>query len=188
MQDEHRGVGGGLIEFFEGRHAFFGELEFVPATDHAHPLRCWRAVGLGLEHAQRVGQGRYAFPAQLEVVIEPATDQVQVRVVEARNHRALVQVDDLRGRAALGHDLGVGAHGDEFSAADGHGTGLGFFLVHRVEITVEENQIDVHRASVGRRVGRPDSKAGGRHGRNTAAAAPSNEPLATKRRRSLEDG
>jgi hypothetical protein len=61
VQDEHRGIRRGLVEFFEGRHAFFGELEFVPATDHAHPLRGRRAV-LVLEHAQ--ASARDGTPSQ----------------------------------------------------------------------------------------------------------------------------
>ncbi|MNO85063.1 hypothetical protein D3C76_764230 [compost metagenome] len=55
VQQEHRGVGRGLVDFFQGGHAFFGELELVPATDHAHPLRGRRARSLVLEHAQGIG-------------------------------------------------------------------------------------------------------------------------------------
>jgi hypothetical protein len=33
--------------------------------------------------SMRRHQGRHAFPAQFEVVVQAATDQVQVRVVEA---------------------------------------------------------------------------------------------------------
>ncbi|MNT40187.1 hypothetical protein D3C72_1764850 [compost metagenome] len=78
MQDKHRRVGGGLVQFVERGQALFGELEFVPATDHPYPLRRWRAVGLVLEQAQGIDQRGYAFPAQFEVVVETATDQVQV--------------------------------------------------------------------------------------------------------------
>ncbi|MNO89551.1 hypothetical protein D3C76_810390 [compost metagenome] len=99
MEDEHRSVGRGLVQFFEGRQALFGELELAPAADHPHPLRGRGTVGLLLEHAQGVGQRGHAFPAQLQVVVEAAADQVQVRVVETGDHRALVQVDHL-GRAA----------------------------------------------------------------------------------------
>ena len=55
-----------------------------PAADHAHPLRRRRALGLLLEHPHRVGERRHAVPAQLHVVVEPAADQMHVRVVEAR--------------------------------------------------------------------------------------------------------
>ena len=56
MQDEYRGIGRSLVQFIEGRQAFFGKLEFVPATHHPHPLRCGRAVSLILEHAQGIDQ------------------------------------------------------------------------------------------------------------------------------------
>ena len=78
VQDKYRGIRGRLIEFFQGRHAFFGELEFVPAAHHPHPLRRRRALGLFLEHAQRIGQRWHTFPAQFEVVIQATTDQMQV--------------------------------------------------------------------------------------------------------------
>ncbi|MNN52637.1 hypothetical protein D3C81_1673480 [compost metagenome] len=99
MQNEDRRVRRRAVNLLKGRHALFRELELVPAADHPHPLRRRRALGLVLEHAQGIGQRRHAFPAQLQVVIEAAADQVQVRVVEPGDHRALVQVDHL-GRAA----------------------------------------------------------------------------------------
>ncbi|MCY1174100.1 hypothetical protein D9M73_142870 [compost metagenome] len=51
VQHEYRGVRCRLVELGQGRHALLGELELVPATDHPHPLRGRRAVGLLFEHA-----------------------------------------------------------------------------------------------------------------------------------------
>ncbi|MNZ64061.1 hypothetical protein D3C78_822230 [compost metagenome] len=78
VEDEHRGIGCGLVQFFEGRQTLFGELELAPATDHPYPLRRGSALGLLLEHAQGIGQRGHAFPAQLQVVVEATADQVQV--------------------------------------------------------------------------------------------------------------
>ncbi|MNI30568.1 hypothetical protein D3C73_844200 [compost metagenome] len=150
MQDEHRRVRRGLVEFFEGRHAFFGELEFVPATDHSHPLRRRRAIGLVLEHAQRIGQRRHAFPTQFEVVVQTATDQVQVRVVETGNNATALEVDHLRIRAAQRHGFGVVPHRDETTLADRHGSGERVLAVNGMKLAIEQNQIGVHRVSFGK--------------------------------------
>ena len=83
VQDEDRGVRRGVVDLVEGRHAALGKLELGPAAHHAHPLGRRRAQGLLFQHPQGVGQRRHAFPAQLEVVVQPAADQVQVRVVQA---------------------------------------------------------------------------------------------------------
>ncbi len=137
VQDEHRSIRRGLVDFFQGRHAFFGELEFVPATDHAHPLRGWRAVGLVLEHAQRVGERWHTFPAQFEVVVQTAANQVQVRVVEARDDAAALHVDHLCGVAFEGHGLGIVTDGDEAAVLDRHRTGQWFFPVYGMKLAIE---------------------------------------------------
>ena len=83
VEDEDRRIRRGVVNFVEGRHAALGELELAPAAHHAHPLGRRRAQGLLFQHPQGVGERRHAFPAQLEVVVQPAADQVQVRVVQA---------------------------------------------------------------------------------------------------------
>ncbi|MCY1524107.1 hypothetical protein D9M68_590270 [compost metagenome] len=144
VEDEHRGVRRRLVQLVEGGHALLGELEFVPAAHHPHPLRAGRALGLVLQQAQGIGQGRHAFPAQLQVVVEPATDQVQVRVVEAGDDGALLEVDQPGGVAAMGHGFGVAADGEEAAILDGHGAGVGLLAVDRVEAAVEQDQIGGH--------------------------------------------
>ena len=137
MQDKDRSVRGRLVQFLQGGQALFGELEFVPAADHAHPLRSRRAIGLILEHAQRIGQGWHAFPAQFEVVVQAATDQVQVRVIKARDDTAPLEVDDLGARTAQGHCLSIGADGHKAAIADGHGTGMGVFAIDGIKLAIE---------------------------------------------------
>ena len=70
-------------------------------------------------------------------------------VVEAGNDAATLEVDDLGGGTAQGHGLGIGAHHDEATVADGHGAGMWFFTVNRMKLTIEQNQIGVHRVSLG---------------------------------------
>ncbi len=55
VQDKHRRVGRGFIDFVQRRHPTFGKLEFGPATHHPHPL--WRrgTQRLLLQHPQRIG-------------------------------------------------------------------------------------------------------------------------------------
>src|SRR3546814_5046152 len=83
VQDEDRRVGRGGVDLVERRHAPFGELELGPAADHANPLRRGRVLRLCLQHAECIGERGYAFPPQLHVVVEPATDEVRVARSEA---------------------------------------------------------------------------------------------------------
>ncbi len=73
-----------------------------------------------------------------------------MRVVQTRNHTASLEVDDLGARTAQGHRLGIGANRDEAAFVDSHGAGQGFFTVNGMELTIEQNQIGVHRVSFDR--------------------------------------
>ena len=137
VQNKDRGVRGRLVEFFQGGHAFFGELELVPAAHHAHPLRRWCALGLFLEHAQRIGQRGHTFPAQFEVVVQPATDQVQVRVIETRNDTATFEVNYLRVRTTQGHRLSIGADRHKAALANGNGAGLRVVAIDSMKSAIE---------------------------------------------------
>ena len=144
VQHEDRCVRRGPIQFLDGGHALFGELEFRPATHHPHPLRRGRVLGLLLEHTQSIRQRRNTFPAQLQVVVEAAADQVQVRVIEAGDHATLAQIDQPRRRATKGHGLGIGAHRNEAAIPDRHGRGLGLLGIDGVQAAIEQNQIGAH--------------------------------------------
>ena len=110
------GVSGAAgVDLVEGRHPPLGELELGPAAHDAHPLRRRGAPRLLLEHAQGVGQRRHAVPAQLHVVVEPAPDQVQVRIVQAGDDRPPARVDDLRAVAPELEYLVAGTYGDELA-------------------------------------------------------------------------
>ena len=70
MQNEHRRIGRGGIDFIQRRHPALGELKLAPAADHAHPLSGRRALRLFLQHAQSVRQRRHAVPAKFHVVVQ----------------------------------------------------------------------------------------------------------------------
>ena len=111
MQHEYRGIWRRFIKLFQRRHTAFSELELAPAAHYAHPLRRRRAIGLIFEHSQRIRQRRHPFPAQLEVVVQSAADQVQVRVIKSWDHRMAVQIDNLCALTGIGHHLRIAADG-----------------------------------------------------------------------------
>src|SRR5690554_8048388 len=96
MQNKDRRIRCRLVEFIERWHPPFGKLEFIPSAYHPHPLRRRCTVRLRLEHTQRISQRRNALPAQLKIVIEAATDQMEVGVVQPWNYRAPLQINHLR--------------------------------------------------------------------------------------------
>jgi len=121
VQQEDRRVGGGVVQLGDGRQPLLGELMLGEAADHAHPLR-WRRDGdLALEHAHRVREAAHAVPAQLQVVVEPAADDVQVAVDQPGQDAPALEVDDPRLRTRERQYLLVGADGDEAAVADGDG-------------------------------------------------------------------
>jgi len=98
------------------------------------------ARGLRLQHAQRVRQRGHAFPAQFQVVVQAAADQVQVRIVEAGDGGAPIQVDEPAVRRAVAHDVAGAADGQELAVADGDRIGPGLLRIARVKAAVEEDQ------------------------------------------------
>ena len=71
------------------------------------------------------------------------------RVVQARDDSTLLEVDDLRGGAFVGHGVGVAADGDEAAVLDGHGGGGGLLTVNGVQFAVEQDEVGGHGASLG---------------------------------------
>ena len=104
VQHEHRGVGGGRVQLFQSRHALLGELKLGPAADHAHPMVHRRAPRLLAQHAHRVGERGHAVPPELEVVGEAPAYRVRVRIDQAGDHRAPVQLHHAGLGAPISHD------------------------------------------------------------------------------------
>jgi hypothetical protein len=143
MQEKHGGVGGRVVDLLECRQAPLGELELVPAADHTHPLWRGRARDLSLQHPQGIDEGGHAVPAQLHVVIEPPADHVQVRVVETRDHRALVEIDKARARSAIRHDVSLGTHREKPAVLDRDRRRVRLAGIQGLHPAVEEDQIGV---------------------------------------------
>ena len=140
MQHKHRRIGRRVVQLFQGRHPPLSELKFAPAADHPHPLRRGCAIRLILKHSQGIGQRGNALPAELKVVVQPAADQVQVRIVEARDHRMPFEIDDLRPLGGKAHDPIVASGSNNFSVGDGHGFRQGIRAIEGMNLTVGQNQ------------------------------------------------
>jgi len=144
MQNEHRCVRRGGVDFVEGRHAAFGELKFAPAADDANPLAGRRAFRLLLQHAQAVGERTALRPSGVHVVIETAANDVQVRIVESRDDAAAVEVDEDRVRAALEF---VAVDADNAAVFNRNSRRLRMFRIESGDLSVVENQVrEVFRA------------------------------------------
>jgi hypothetical protein len=74
-------------------------------------------LGLFLEHTQAVRQRWYAVPAQFHVVVQATANNVQVRVVQAGDDAASLEVDHLGVWPALVRPRVV--HADDSSILDG---------------------------------------------------------------------
>ena len=88
-----------------------------PPTTRTH---CGGGVtrDLALQHGHGVGEAAHAVPAQLHVEVEPAADDVEVVVDQARQHAPALEVDDLGRRTGQRHDLLVVADGEEAAVPD----------------------------------------------------------------------
>ena len=141
VQQEHGRIRRHRIDFFKRRQTLFHKLVLGKATHHAHPLRCRRVGHLRLEHGHGIGQRAHAVPAQLQVVVQAATDHVGVIVEQAGQHAALLQIDLARAAAGQGQHFGVGAHGDELAVLHRHGIGLGLAFVQGGDAAIVKNDI-----------------------------------------------
>jgi hypothetical protein len=116
------GVSGATaVDLVERRQALLGELVLGEAAHHAHPLRRGRAGDLLLEHAHPVCQAGHPVPAQLHVEVEPAPDDVDVVVAQARDDPPAAAVDDFGGGSLQAHHVAQVAHRREAPAGDGDG-------------------------------------------------------------------
>ena len=118
VQDEYWRVGGGGVDFLQAWHPALGKLKFAPTPNHPHPLTRRRALCLFLQHPQSIRERRHAIPAELHVVVQAAANHMEMRVVEAGNDAAPIEVNDLCRWAAFvllgavhGHDPAI-AYGD----------------------------------------------------------------------------
>ena len=182
VEDEDRRVGRRGVDLVQRRPAPLDELELAPAADHAHPLRRRRTRGLLLQHAQRVGERRHPFPAQLHVVVQPAANHVGVGIVEAGDDAAAAEVDDLGALAFQRHDVALLADGGEEPVLDRQCGGLGPRRIQRRDAAVAQDGVS-HPVRLRRLLGRgwAGQKAKARHepgsNRGPREASPSYTPI-----------
>ena len=113
----HRMLGSDLIQLADGGHAFFGELDLVPAAHDANPGSRRHATGLVRDHLESLFQGPDLLPVQLLVPGARRADAVEVRVDQTGQDRAAVEIDRLGAGAGEPADRVVAAYGEEFSVA-----------------------------------------------------------------------
>ena len=141
MQHKYRRIGRGLIDFIQRWHTTLGKLKFGPAANDAHPLRRRRAQRLRFQHAQRVGDRRHTFPAQLKVIVETAANQMQVRIVETGNSGVTFEVNDLCAVAVVLHNIIKAAHLKKLTVANGDRVRQWVFTIHRMKATIGKNDV-----------------------------------------------
>src|SRR4029077_17556693 len=130
-----------LIQLLQSWHPAFGELELRPPAHHADPLPGRRSLRLLFQHPQTVSERGNAIPAKFQVVIEPAADQVRMRVVEARDHHSLAKVPQLGVFSAKSHHVAIGSHRSKLAISNGDRLSDRTAVVLGSNLTVEQNQI-----------------------------------------------
>src|ERR1044071_8799683 len=83
-------------------------------------------------HSQSVSQRRHAVPAEFHVVVQSAANDMQVRIVEARNDAPTIEVDDHCVRSRLE----VRVNADNSAILDGEPCGCGMLRVERGDSTI----------------------------------------------------
>src|SRR4029450_1798976 len=88
-----------------------------PATDDPYPLSLWGTFRLIANHRERVLKRVDTVPTKLEVVIPATTNRVGMRIIEARNHRAIAGIDHAGVLATYALHRRVIASRDELAVA-----------------------------------------------------------------------
>src|SRR5687767_9907856 len=101
MQNENRSFWRNRVYFIERWHPPLRELKFGPPADNPHPLSWGRAFDLLLQHPQAVCERRDTIPTQFHVVIQPAANDVQMRIVQTWDNAAALEIDRLRVRSTF---------------------------------------------------------------------------------------
>src|SRR6266852_5751196 len=121
MKHKHRCVRRGLVQLVQSWHAPLGELKLRPAAHHPDPLSGWGSPSLLSQHSQTVRERRHAIPAKFEIVVEPAANQVSMRIIQAWNGGPLVQIDELGPLATPPHRLAIGSNSEKLAVTNGNG-------------------------------------------------------------------
>ncbi len=135
---------GDRVDIVDRRKPLFSELLFGEAADDAHPLRRRRDRDLTLQHIHRIGKRAHPVPAQLHVVVQAATNDVGVVVIETRQHALAFEVDDLGVGSGKRDDLPVLSDRQELAVLDGDSRRVRIRTVERCQQTVVEDEVGAH--------------------------------------------
>src|SRR5712671_344027 len=141
MKHKHWCVRRGLVQLVQRRHPPLRELKLRPAAHHPDPLSRWSSPSLLSQHSQTVRERRYAIPAKFEIVVEPAANQVSMRIIQAWDGGPFVQIDELGLLAAPRHHLTIGSNGEKLAVENGNGLGDRPLFVLRSDFAVPGNEI-----------------------------------------------
>src|SRR6266478_5421784 len=136
MKHRHRCVRRGLVQLVQRRHAPLSELKLRPAAHHPDPLSRWGSPSLLSQHSQTVRERRYTIPAKFEIVVEPAANQVSMRIIQAWDGAPSVQIDELGLLATVCHYLAIGSNGEKLAVENGSGLDDRPLLVLRGDFAV----------------------------------------------------
>ena len=150
MQQEDRRVRRQCVDLLQRRQPLLRELMLGEAAHDPDPLRRRRACDLRLQHRHRVGEAAHAVPAQLHVEVEPAADDVQVIVDQARQHAPPAEVDLRAVGAGLRQHLPLVTDRREAALGDRDRGHLGQSGIKSREASVEEDSLGWHRMAPGR--------------------------------------
>ena len=142
--------------------AALAELARMPRSDHRDPMILRTLCGVPRQPVQRVRQAGRVVPVGFERIGLAAADGVDVRVDEARYHRAALQVQLARGRTDVRRHFAVPAHRHDALALDRQRRGARRRGIHGDDLAVAQHQVGV--AAVGgagqRRCQREDERCG----------------------------
>ena len=141
MQHIDRHVGGHGVDLINRGQAAFGKLIDRPAAHNADPLPGGRALCLGLQHAQTIGEGRHVIPAQLHREVIALADDMGVAVDQAGDHALAVQVNLFGARTSEAEDVFVRSNGRDLIPRNSNRSCLGHVLIHCGDFAVVENSV-----------------------------------------------
>ena len=130
MDDDHRIVGEGAVEFgLRGKALLGEEIGIAPEAHHDLPwakLATVFCLPEGRDHIGHAlaGAGRRRGAEGLRLHVDER-EEVAMAIDEAGHERPAGKVDDLRLLTPRGEDVRLLSHGDDPAASNGHGFGTG---------------------------------------------------------------
>ena len=90
-----------------------------------------------LEHSQVIGEGWNSIPAELHVVVQTAPNDVKMRVVEAGNNTAAIEIDYIGIRSWFI----LLVHANNPAILNSEAGGFGMFRIERGDLSILKDQV-----------------------------------------------